>query len=98
MTLNISPVIGFKIRSALPSMRASMIRFTFKAYPNATPDNSRLFNETLDDVPTNYSAAVKGFLQTPGWDSPAYVSFLAHAFNHELTMEPKNNELIEFMK
>ena len=92
MALNIAPVIGFNIRSALLSMRASMIRFTFKAYPNATSDNSRLFNETLDNVPTKYSAAVKGFPQTPGWDSPAYVSFLAQAFNYDLTMEPRYHD------
>ena len=96
MTLNIAPVIGFNIRSALLSMRASMIRFTFKSYPNATSDNSRLFNETLENVPAICAASVKGFPSTPGWDSLAYISFLAQAFNYDLTMEPQNHELAEF--
>jgi hypothetical protein len=97
MTLNIAPVIGFNIRSALLSMRASMIRFTFKAYPNAVTDNRRLFNETLDNVPTKFSAAIVSFPETPGWDSPAYVSFLAQAFNYDQSIEPRNHALSIFM-
>ena len=60
-----------------------MIRFTFRTYPNATSDNSRLFNETLENVPAKFAVAVEGFPSTPGWDTCVFVSNLAQAFSYD---------------
>ena len=39
LAINISPLIGFNIRSAHIAMKSSMIRFALKSYPNAVEDN-----------------------------------------------------------
>ena len=97
MSISISPLIGFTIRSAILSMKASMIRFAHNTYPSANSENSLLVSETLDNVPAHFALAVNGFPSTPGWDSFAYISNLAQAFNYDSLVEPQNIELVAFM-
>ena len=52
---------------------------------------------TLDCVSFKYLSAVTGFPTTPGWDSPAYVSSLAHALMHDNDCGPRIPEYCEFM-
>ena len=77
LTLNLSPLIGFYIRSASTAMNASMIRFALKSFPSAGDLSKSLILTTLDCVPFKYLSHVNGSPLTPGWASPAYVSSLA---------------------
>ena len=79
-------------------MKASMIRFALKSYPNAVEENKALIQTTLDCVPLKHLSAVTGFPTTPGWDSSAYVSNLAHALMHDNDCGTRIPEYSEFMK
>ena len=98
MAINISPLTGFNIRSANIAMKASMIRFAFKSYPNAVEENKALIQTTLECVPLKHLSAVIGYPTTPGWDSSAYVSNVAHAMMHDREGESRIPEFEEFMK
>ena len=60
-------------------MHASMIRFSFKSFPQAKHFNDALLEATLKCVPLVFVGHEPGLTSTPGWDAPAYVSLLADA-------------------
>ena len=82
LAINFGPIAGFNIRSAYTAMNASMIRFALKSFPQAHEVNKNLIQATLDSVPFCFLSNKPGTPVTPGWDSPAYVSNLAAAMQH----------------
>jgi len=83
LAINLSPVSGFNIRSACTAMNASMIRFALKSFPQAKEVNEILLQTTLEHVPLGFVGRERGFPDTPGWDSHAFVSNLACALRHD---------------
>ena len=79
LAINLATMSGFSIRSASTAMNASMCRFALKSFPKAKEMNDCLIEATLKNVPLCFLSSQRGFPITPGWDSQAYVSNLAHA-------------------
>ena len=98
LAINLSPLIGFNIRSASTAMKASMIRFALKSFPSAGDLNKTLIQTTLDCVPFKYLSPVDGAPLTPGWDTPAYVSCLALALRQDCHPDSHRDHGAEFAK
>lgn len=96
--INLSPLSGFNIRSACTAMNASMIRLALKSFPQAKEMNEILLQTTLEHVPLGFVGRVRGFPDTPGWDSHAFVSNLVCALRHDIDLGAGVPEFAAFIR